>query len=86
MSSMKKRKLLIILILSGIALFFVSIVSFIILAVVTKGNVTSLQLTLAWIFLILVLLGSLLSVVSTILYIIANKDNIKEYLNKISKL
>ena len=82
---MKNRKLCLILVLSGILLFTLSMISFVILAVITRGNVNSIQLKLAWIFLILVLLGSILTVLGAILYLVYNKENIKEYVKKISK-
>jgi hypothetical protein len=82
---MKKRKLCLITILGGILLFTLAMISFVVLAVVTKGDVSSLELTLAWIFLILIILGSMLTVLGAILIIIFNKDNISEYIKKISK-
>ena len=86
MSLMKKRKLCAILILVGISIFFLSMLSFIILALLTNGNVSSAQLSLAWVLLILILLGSMLTVVSGIIYIIVNKERISDYLKKISKM
>lgn len=85
MSSAKKRKIYLIMVFAGIALFFVSMISFIILAVSTEGNVTSSDVSLAWFLFALIILGTLLSFIGVILYILLNKEKIKDYLNKITK-
>ena len=85
MSSTKKRKVYLGLIISGVILFFLSMLTFIVLAVLKSDNITSSVLTFAWILFALIVLSSLISLIGAVLYINLNKDNIKEYLKKISK-
>ena len=84
MSSVKKRKRYLALVVSGIILFFVSMLAFIILAVLKADNIKYFDLIFAWILFALIVLGSLLSFIGAILLINCNKDKIKEYLKKIS--
>lgn len=84
MSSAKKRKIYIALVITGIILFFISMISFMVLAYNTKGEVSSTDVTIAWILLAFIVLGTLMSFIGAILYIILNKEKIKDYLKKIT--
>lgn len=84
MLSVKKRKAYLIMIFVGIALFFISMFSIIVLALSANDNINSTHVALAWIFFAIAILGSLLSFVGAILYILINKERIKDYIKKIS--
>lgn len=84
MSSAKKRKIYIALVITGIILFFISMISFMVLAYNTKGEVSSTDVTIAWILFAFIVLGTLMSFIGAILYIILNKEKIKDYLKKIT--
>ena len=75
----KKIKLELTFIIIGMILFFVSMLAFIINAC------TSQNLSLAWFLLAFIILGSGLVLYGLILFIIRNKDKIKNYLNDIIK-
>ena len=83
MSSTKKRRLYLSLTFIGIIIFFVSMISFMVLAYSTNGNVTSKHVSIAWVLFAFIALGTLMSFIGAILYILINKEKIKDYLKKI---
>ena len=75
----KKIKLELILIIVGIIIFFLSMLSFVI-------NACTLQnISLAWFLFAFIILGSGLVLGGMILFIMHNKDKIKNYLDEITK-
>ena len=84
MSSTKKRRLYLSLTFIGIIIFFVSMISFMVLAYITNGNVTQTHVRIAWVLFAFIALGSLMSLIGALLFILLNKEKIKDYLKKIS--
>ena len=75
----KKIKLEFILLISGMILFFISMLSFVI-------NACTIQnVSLAWFLFALIILGSALVIWGMILFILHNKEKIRKYLDEITK-
>ena len=72
----KKINLFYLLLIIGLIVFFLSMLLFIVNAV------TSQDLTIAWLLCSFIILGSGLILVSLILYLIKNKERIKQYLKQ----
>lgn len=79
MSSKKKIRLEMLLIVLGLVTFFISIVGFVIDAVTIKN------VALAWILTSFIILGSGMTLLGMILFIIKNKDKIKKYIEEITR-
>ena len=79
MSSKKKIRLEMLLIVLGLVTFFLSMVGFVIDAVTIKN------VTLAWILTAFIILGSGMTLLGMILFIIKNKDKIKKYIEEITR-
>ena len=84
MVSTKKRKIYLALTFIGIVIFFISVISFMVLAYITNGNVTQTHVRIAWVLFAFIALGSLMSLIGALLFILLNKEKIKDYLKKIS--
>ena len=73
----KKTKKEIVLIIIGLILFFISMLSFIV-------NACTIQnIPLAWVLLTVIFISCILFIVGIVLFLINNKEKIKNYLKEI---
>lgn len=78
MQSKKKISIDKLLIIIGLVIFFIAIFGFVINACMNRN------ITLAWLLLGFIFLGSGAFLIGIIMFIAKNKDKIKKYLNEIS--
>ena len=72
----KKINLFYLLLIIGLVVFFLSMLLFVVNALTSKN------ITFAWLLFAFIILGSGLILVSLILYLIKNKERIKQYLEQ----